>query len=69
MTSSQVAILTRYRFLPALVSRSAVELEEADDAKILLSRAVECCPTSVELWLAHMTMMECPSILSSLNYG
>jgi pre-mRNA-processing factor 6 len=27
-------------------------MEEPEDAKILLSRAVECCPTSVELWLA-----------------
>jgi len=30
----------------------AVELEEADDARIMLSRAVECCPHSTELWLA-----------------
>uniref|UniRef100_A0A672RGD3 Pre-mRNA-processing factor 6-like n=1 Tax=Sinocyclocheilus grahami TaxID=75366 RepID=A0A672RGD3_SINGR len=30
----------------------AVELEEPEDARIMLSRAVECCPTSVELWLA-----------------
>uniref|UniRef100_A0A673FT08 Pre-mRNA-processing factor 6 n=1 Tax=Sinocyclocheilus rhinocerous TaxID=307959 RepID=A0A673FT08_9TELE len=28
------------------------ELEEPEDARIMLSRAVECCPTSVELWLA-----------------
>lgn len=27
-------------------------MENPEDAKILLSRAVECCPTSVELWLA-----------------
>lgn len=32
--------------------KAAVELEEPEDARILLSRAVECCPTSVELWLA-----------------
>ncbi|ELK28472.1 Pre-mRNA-processing factor 6 [Myotis davidii] len=31
---------------------AAVELEEPEDARIVLSRAVECCPTSVELWLA-----------------
>jgi len=32
--------------------KAGVELEEPDDARILLGRAVECCPTSVELWLA-----------------
>lgn len=29
----------------------AVELEEEEDARIMLSRAVECCPTSVEVSL------------------
>ncbi|XP_006723832.1 pre-mRNA-processing factor 6 isoform X1 [Pongo abelii] len=28
--------------------KAAVELEEPEDARIMLSRAVECCPTSVE---------------------
>jgi pre-mRNA-processing factor 6 len=32
--------------------KAAIELEEPDNAKILLGRAVECCPASVELWLA-----------------
>ena len=32
--------------------KAAVELEEPEDARILLSRAVECCPTAVELWIA-----------------
>ncbi len=32
--------------------KAAVELEEPFDAKVLLSRAVECCPTSTELWIA-----------------
>lgn len=32
--------------------KAAVELEEPEDARILLSRSVECCSTSVELWLA-----------------
>ena len=32
--------------------KAAIELEEVEDAKILLNRAVECCPLSVELWLA-----------------
>ena len=29
--------------------KEAVELEEPDDAKVLLTRAVECCPASVEV--------------------
>jgi hypothetical protein len=29
-----------------------VELASEEDARVLLSRAVECCPTHVELWLA-----------------
>ena len=32
--------------------KAAVELEDAEDARILLSRAVECCPTNTDLWLA-----------------
>jgi hypothetical protein len=32
--------------------QAAIELEEPEDAKILLSRAVECVPLSVEMWLA-----------------
>ena len=32
--------------------KAAVELEEPYEAKILLTRAVECCPTSTELWIA-----------------
>lgn len=31
--------------------KTAVELEEPEDARIMLSRAVECCPTSVEVRL------------------
>lgn len=30
----------------------AVELEEEEDARLMLGLAVECCPTSSELWLA-----------------
>lgn len=33
--------------------KTAVELEEQEDARIMLSRAVECCPTSVEVHLSH----------------
>ena len=29
--------------------KAAVELESEEDARIMLSRAVECCPTSVEV--------------------
>lgn len=29
--------------------KAAVELEDVEDARIMLSRAVECCPTSVEV--------------------
>lgn len=29
--------------------KAAVELEDEEDALIMLSRAVECCPTSVEV--------------------
>lgn len=32
--------------------KAAVEMEDIDDARIMLSRAVECCPLSTELWLA-----------------
>lgn len=30
--------------------KTAVELEDPEDARIMLSRAVECCPTSVEVY-------------------
>jgi len=30
--------------------KALVELEEPEDARILLSRAVECCPLSVEVF-------------------
>lgn len=32
--------------------KAAVEMEDDENALVLLSRAVECCPQSVELWLA-----------------
>ena len=32
--------------------KAAVELVDEDDAKVLLDRAVECCPNQVDLWLA-----------------
>lgn len=33
--------------------KTAVELEDPEDARIMLSRAVECCPTSVEVYSKH----------------
>ncbi|CAI5450958.1 unnamed protein product [Caenorhabditis angaria] len=35
-----------------LLWKAAVELEEPEEARILLTRAVECCRTSTEMWLA-----------------
>lgn len=40
--------------------KTAVELEEPEDARIMLSRAVECCPTSVEVHLAHAVISFSP---------
>lgn len=34
--------------------KQAVELENEEDARIMLSRAVECCPTSVEVGIFYM---------------
>ena len=31
--------------------KNAVELEDEDDAKMMLNRAVECCPTATDLWV------------------
>lgn len=32
--------------------KAAIDLEDPEDARMLLARAVECCPLSTELWLA-----------------
>jgi pre-mRNA-processing factor 6 len=45
-------ILGRGSSRPTDRPQAAIELEEPEDAKILLSRAVECVPLSVEMWLA-----------------
>jgi pre-mRNA-processing factor 6 len=45
-------LLSLLPVLPARLWKAAVELASEDDARVLLSRAVECCPTHVELWLA-----------------
>lgn len=38
--------------------KTAVELEEPEDARIMLSRAVECCPTSVEVHSYSQTAVQ-----------
>ena len=45
-------ILTALENIPSSVRlwKALVELEEPEDARILLSRAVECCPLSVEVF-------------------
>ncbi len=47
----EVCILAALEHVPNSVRlwKAAVELEKEDDARIMLSRAVECCPTSVEV--------------------
>ena len=42
--------------------KAAVELEGPEDAQIMLSRAVECCPTSVEV--KYMYMYTCASLIN-----
>lgn len=50
-------IITALENIPSSVRlwKALVELEEPEDARILLSRAVECCPLSVEVFLYHST--------------
>lgn len=43
--------------------KAAVELEEPEDARIMLSRAVECCPTSVEVSLPGLSEAQCLRLL------
>ena len=54
--------------------KAAVELEEPEDARIMLSRAVECCPTSVEVSLPprgglSLELTRGSSVLSALLQG
>ena len=54
-TDSKKAVLRRaLSFIPNSVRlwKAAVQLEEPDDAKVMLSRAVECVPQNVDMWLA-----------------
>lgn len=44
--------------------KAAVELEEPEDARIMLSRAVECCPTSVEVSLPGLSEAQCLRLLA-----
>ncbi|KYM79757.1 Pre-mRNA-processing factor 6 [Atta colombica] len=55
MTGKAKAVIAQLvRHIPTFVRlwKAAVELEDPEDGRILLSRAVECCPISVDLWLA-----------------
>lgn len=46
--------------------KTAVELEEPEDARIMLSRAVECCPTSVEVYRIAHTVTQHTSLYTYL---
>ncbi len=37
--------------------KAAIELEEVEDARVMLERAVECVPQSVDMWLALAHML------------
>ena len=39
--------------------KATVELEEPEDARIMLSRAVECCPSSVEVCYTVLSLHIC----------
>lgn len=53
ITKSNSSIYPALENIPNSVRlwKQAVELEDEEDARIMLSRAVECCPTSVEVGL------------------
>lgn len=48
--------------------KAAVELATEEDARVLLSRAVECCPAHVELWLA-LAKLESYDNAKKVNYN
>ena len=45
--------------------KTAIELETEEDARIMLSRAVECCPTSVEVTTTTLHTFDKSSFVSS----
>ena len=47
--------------------KAAVELEGPEDAQIMLSRAVECCPTSVEVKFMHMGITNVDTVCTVHN--
>ena len=47
--------------------KAAVELEDPEDARILLSRAVECCPQSVEVCSAKNLSKSYPMAVDKLD--
>lgn len=59
MCMMQMALLLFHAALEQLPNsvrlwKAAVELEDEEDARIMLSRAVECCPTSCEVHTAQV---------------
>ena len=49
--------------------KNAVELEDEDDAKMMLNRAVECCPTATDLWVrTRMHHNNIIALYSSLHW-
>ena len=55
--------------LPSSVKlwKMLVEMEQPEDARILLGRAVECCPVSVDVSTAHFTHIT-PRHVTALNW-
>jgi hypothetical protein len=56
--------LSTSQILKVRIWKAVVELAKEDDARILLSRAVECCPLHVEL--AYRIALQVEQILKKL---
>ena len=65
----QVILRRALEFVPNSVKlwRTAIELETAEDARIMLGRAVECVPHSVDMWLALARLETYDNAKSVLN--
>jgi hypothetical protein len=57
-------LLSTSQILKVRIWKAVVELAKEDDARILLSRAVECCPLHVEL--AYRIALQVEQILKKL---
>jgi len=57
MTAKRRVLRKALEQLPSSVKlwKLLVEMEQPEDARILLSRAVECCPVSVDVRAVHLT--------------